>query len=415
MAARKLEQYAMLATRVPTEPIPALATTPLSSDTDIEAQKIPFGIRAVQSGIEVDGVWISPSISPASSRDSSPMSSIRLPQNDSQKSILRLSCAETSTQPGAFEVPETKPAHSPKTPSRRSSSAEPRSRRPPSFAPKVRFAEDLERPESREARLNHAGKQASLPRDFAVANLLGYGQEMRNRSLTDVNEHSSRPPSITSLSSHHDSRASSVVSTHRRSRLGPFPSEADEGDLGLIDRHRLSQVASMGQLARRTRLGAEESHESDCTSSTVEHNIPERPATPRPATNTQPPAVIVSPASPTKAATTPASSAKSSTESTTPETPATTVSSRHSAASITSVDSDIYGSLGKSMNATRRVNSGFEILPRGTFGIDQDTLAGVEDASKTIVDAEGERGRPRRRLQKKRKSDSLRSIALEQG
>jgi hypothetical protein len=54
---------------------------------------IPFGVRAIESGIEVDGVWISPHMSYASSRGSSaaPASSFdravsaeRLPSNDSR-------------------------------------------------------------------------------------------------------------------------------------------------------------------------------------------------------------------------------------------------------------------------------------------------------------------------------------------
>jgi len=38
-----------------------------------EQVTIPFGIRALESGIEVDGVWISPRNSPASSAPSSPV------------------------------------------------------------------------------------------------------------------------------------------------------------------------------------------------------------------------------------------------------------------------------------------------------------------------------------------------------
>lgn len=49
---------------------------------DIEAHsltRIPFGIRAIESGIEVEGVWISPSAMPSlqGSRDSSPFASWR--------------------------------------------------------------------------------------------------------------------------------------------------------------------------------------------------------------------------------------------------------------------------------------------------------------------------------------------------
>lgn len=40
--------------------------------------RTPFGIRAIESGIEIEGVWISPSPSPQSSRDSSPAASKNL-------------------------------------------------------------------------------------------------------------------------------------------------------------------------------------------------------------------------------------------------------------------------------------------------------------------------------------------------
>lgn len=40
------------------------------------APEIPFGIRAIESGIEVEGVWISRSNTPASSRHGSPASSV---------------------------------------------------------------------------------------------------------------------------------------------------------------------------------------------------------------------------------------------------------------------------------------------------------------------------------------------------
>jgi len=68
-------------------------TLPIPQPPDIEAQsgKVPFGIRAIEAGIEVDGVWISKPNTPSSSRPSSLASfgSRRYPQSViSQGSLL---------------------------------------------------------------------------------------------------------------------------------------------------------------------------------------------------------------------------------------------------------------------------------------------------------------------------------------
>ena len=47
----------------------------ISTTTD-RVEGIPFGVRAIESGLEVDGVWISRSNTPASSNPASPGSSI---------------------------------------------------------------------------------------------------------------------------------------------------------------------------------------------------------------------------------------------------------------------------------------------------------------------------------------------------
>jgi len=62
---------------------------PYSDDVEADT-RIPFGIRAIQRGIEVEGVWVSRSNSPASSRPSSLASSKarhHLPSTTSQASL----------------------------------------------------------------------------------------------------------------------------------------------------------------------------------------------------------------------------------------------------------------------------------------------------------------------------------------
>lgn len=89
---RKLRHYADQAA---SQPASVTVETPFR--VDIEAnrdERVPFGVRALESGIEVDGVWISPSNSTRSSRDSSPSPSPTQPRSKfssgySQPSLLR--------------------------------------------------------------------------------------------------------------------------------------------------------------------------------------------------------------------------------------------------------------------------------------------------------------------------------------
>ncbi|PSN73060.1 hypothetical protein BS50DRAFT_177698 [Corynespora cassiicola Philippines] len=70
-------------------------------------EEIPFGIRAIESGIEVDGVWISRSNTPASSRPSS-INDFKLPksQNNSQLELpaaILASSRNSSQAPSSFD------------------------------------------------------------------------------------------------------------------------------------------------------------------------------------------------------------------------------------------------------------------------------------------------------------------------
>jgi len=71
---------------------------PYSDDIEADA-RVPFGIRAVQCGIEVEGVWVSRSNSPASSRPSSLASSKarhHLPSTISQTSLYPTTARDRS-------------------------------------------------------------------------------------------------------------------------------------------------------------------------------------------------------------------------------------------------------------------------------------------------------------------------------
>lgn len=72
------------------------------------AQEIPFGIRAIQSGIEVDGVWISGSNTPAQSNPGSRAPSVML-DTDSNKSAQ--SPERPFVQPPSSRLEAPRPAH----------------------------------------------------------------------------------------------------------------------------------------------------------------------------------------------------------------------------------------------------------------------------------------------------------------
>jgi hypothetical protein len=71
--------------------------------------EIPFGIRAIESGIEVDGVWISRSNTPVGSSASSIRTEMRLPLslNNSQLELPQAvhgSSRNSSRAPSSFDV-----------------------------------------------------------------------------------------------------------------------------------------------------------------------------------------------------------------------------------------------------------------------------------------------------------------------
>ncbi|KAI0165730.1 hypothetical protein GGR57DRAFT_448513, partial [Xylariaceae sp. FL1272] len=76
---------------------------------------IPFGVRAIQSGVEVEGIWISRPATPAASRSPSKASSTTLePGSDTReevkgKSVLRPSTTVTEVQPTPKPSPRPSP------------------------------------------------------------------------------------------------------------------------------------------------------------------------------------------------------------------------------------------------------------------------------------------------------------------
>jgi hypothetical protein len=87
------------------EPTPEM----LESQREEMKNDIPFGIRAIESGIEVDGVWISRSNTPVGSSRSS-MTGIQLPKShnssqlDLRQPVIPDSSRNSSRAPSSFDV-----------------------------------------------------------------------------------------------------------------------------------------------------------------------------------------------------------------------------------------------------------------------------------------------------------------------
>lgn len=84
---RKLRRYEALSQAKPSQQEATATEQPLTSDVESQVALVPFGIRAIESGIEIDGIWQSPSTTPGSSRPSSATSS-RVPRHVSDPSLL---------------------------------------------------------------------------------------------------------------------------------------------------------------------------------------------------------------------------------------------------------------------------------------------------------------------------------------
>jgi hypothetical protein len=80
----KLRKYTKVEKGKQTQTPEMLEAQPIS--TEPKEDDIPFGIRAIESGIEVDGVWISRSNTPVGSSRSS-ITNVKLPRSDNSSQL----------------------------------------------------------------------------------------------------------------------------------------------------------------------------------------------------------------------------------------------------------------------------------------------------------------------------------------
>ncbi|KAE9975751.1 hypothetical protein EG328_003003 [Venturia inaequalis] len=266
----RLRQYTSVSIKHPTPNMVEAQTT----------DEIPFGIKAIERGVEVEGVWISRSNTPVPSGSNS--------LNNSPATSARASVASSIfLNEGTIPKPESASSQSDK--SKRHSLIKPSwasHKEVPIVLERDRSTERLV-PESSRSRLPYAGssrcRHASMPvmsrlrESMTLSPQPDYNRESSG-SLTDGDQGSQRPSSeprpSTDPSTSLNSSGSSSRSYRRASQYTyTEPSSENErqplawprkhkgkgrmldsgADLGLLQSHRMSHVAETGQLGQRTR------------------------------------------------------------------------------------------------------------------------------------------------------------------
>lgn len=211
-------------------------------------EDIPFGIRAIESGIEVDGVWISRSNTPAGSSAASSLNEARLghSQNNSQIELPRPAYASSSRE--SSRAPSTR---TPSSAFERATSAE----RIPSDSRSS--SPGRSHGQSRYTR-NSATLQALEGLDIAGPSTLRY-EPVTNGQYS--------PPGSGNTSGRTSDESSDYVHESLRDSRPYEPAYIKPGnnrlalpvpvdprmDLNLLQSHRLSHVAETGQLTPRVR------------------------------------------------------------------------------------------------------------------------------------------------------------------
>jgi hypothetical protein len=170
----RLRQYTTVGTKQPTLNMIEAQTT----------NEIPFGIKALESGVEVEGVWISRSNTPVPSGSSC---------NNSPATSVRASVASSILLNESFQLPESASSQSDK--SRRHSCMKPswtNSKEPPSVLERDRSTERLV-PESSRSRMPYTGSSRSRHTSLPVTSRLRESMTISRQSEYDHKSHRGRP------------------------------------------------------------------------------------------------------------------------------------------------------------------------------------------------------------------------------
>lgn len=356
--------------------------------TDKRGNDVPFGIRAIESGIEVEGVWISRSNTPASSRDVSDSSLLaHLPRHHS---AVDLSSLEAQTEPATSSTGGSRPTSMSMSQDLTFSTISDPSR-PPSPEPTANPMRSRYPPHSYS---RYHGKYAPRPRRTSRT-------PPRVNTTTRVTPHDrentdeTSPSSSSSTDSSHRSEGSNGDNdmAHHQYTFAhtPQPRANRRTDLELVEHHRLSHVAETGQLLPRIR---QPGHSGEWASM-ARYSLPVTPST-----------CLSGPDD----YFTPPTSAESNPFSTPKEPSVTQLVAEESAAENEQQalhepqePNRFSFTLARPQSQIlRRVNSGFAILKPGTLDPPPDAPQRQRSRAATIDDAKGER-QPRK-LQKKRRA-----------
>ncbi|KAG9528729.1 hypothetical protein KCU93_g4163, partial [Aureobasidium melanogenum] len=367
-----------------------------------DGPNIPFGIRAIESGIEVDGVWISRNNTPAASireTSSSSMSAYRpIPQQSRQRSLtdvaMTLTNNGTETSPFNSSVASSSRGQSRALSTDRSTSIGSIGSNPPSSPEPVASSSRRYPPHS------YQRYEGSSSKHFRNAHTLEtrVPTGMPTDPARIVSYHSSSSGSSRGGSSGSNDLPASYLDFAR-----PPPVHSMSGNPAFDDAlqtHRMSQVAETGRLVPRSRrTGTSGDWTSSPLGASEVHNFS------LPRSKTPPPPGSSSSNNTLNPFTTPVSENHPEVEFPEPKTPASESKSRRgSGVSYTRPDPTVL----------RAVNSGFAVLKPGTLDAEaaaKDSAQGVayHHARARSASFESNERRHSRKLQKKRRpSDSSR-------
>ncbi|KAI9696539.1 MAG: hypothetical protein M1836_005558 [Candelina mexicana] len=408
---------------------------------------IPFGVRAIESGIEVDGVWISRTNTPA---PSSPRSLAPAPVTVASTSNQRVrpdpKRASTASDMSRLEIPQPAYGHSASGRTAKGSSdsgsssfdqAVSAERLPTRSSSPGSGVEDRYRPRHH-SQLRYSSQ--NILRDSTTLDSLE-GRQRRSKHLEQRakdsdEEHSPKHSSSSSSESgsnqahyyptrpsrarHNSSSGGSIDGIRSPIDARPFTESRRSENLDSLRNHRLSHAAETGQFIPRTRRGVASGDWSNTISSQVPQTeqgdyFNSRISSAREATVDNP---FATPAG-VRALRSPYGDARSEQDldvSKLDQHQAEPLLQQHqpSESVITQQYTDFNHPRRKSRNV-RKVNSGFEVLPQGSFPMQEYSEADTGRSEDWDHDLETGDNRQSRRLQKKRRdSGSKASSFVEQ-
>lgn len=219
-----------------------LESQPVTTPSVKSKDEIPFGIRAIQSGIEVDGVWISRTNTPVASSRASISDSVPRSYNNSQLELpataMQGSSRNSSRAPSTFDravsaerIPTTNGSRS-SSPGRGRMTNQQKCSNCNHNIPKGHAALDYPR--------SAPGSGPPSPRD----GVHGESSQTSNKSSRRTSDESDY------MAIQHDVRAYETAYIRPASTQVPIDPRTD---LDLLQSHRLSHVAETGQLTPRVR------------------------------------------------------------------------------------------------------------------------------------------------------------------